>query len=50
MEWRITQAAKAGASMREVLEAVEVGIELGGGPATLSARFAFEVMEHVFKE
>jgi len=27
-----------------------VGIELGGGPATVSARFALEVMEHVFKE
>jgi len=50
MEWHITQAAAAGASMREVLEAVEVGIELGGGPATVSARFALEVMEHVFKE
>jgi alkylhydroperoxidase/carboxymuconolactone decarboxylase family protein YurZ len=33
-----------------VLEAVEVGIEFGGGPATVSARFALEVMEHVFKE
>ena len=50
MEWHITQAAAAGASMREVLEAVEVGIEFGGGPATVSARFALEVMEHVFKE
>jgi AhpD family alkylhydroperoxidase len=50
MEWHITQAAKAGASMREVLEAVEVGIELGGGPATVSAQFALEVMEHVFKK
>jgi AhpD family alkylhydroperoxidase len=50
MEWHITQAAAAGASKREVLEAVEVGIEFGGGPATVSARFALEVMEHVFKE
>jgi AhpD family alkylhydroperoxidase len=50
MEWHITQAAKAGASMREVLEAVEVGIEFGGGPATVSARFALKVMEYVFKE
>ena len=49
MQWHITQAAAAGASMREVLESVEVGIELGGGPATVSARFALEVMEHVFK-
>jgi len=50
MEWHITQASTTGASKREVLEAVEVGIEFGGGPATVSARFALEVMEQVFKE
>ena len=49
MQWHIEQAAKAGASMKEVLEAVEVGIEMGGGPATVSARFALEVMEGVFE-
>jgi AhpD family alkylhydroperoxidase len=48
MQWHIAQAATAGAAMREVLEAVEVGIEMGGGPATVSARFALEVMERVF--
>jgi AhpD family alkylhydroperoxidase len=48
MQWHIEQAAKAGASEREVLEAVEVGIEMGGGPATVSARFALEVMDAVF--
>jgi AhpD family alkylhydroperoxidase len=48
MQWHIDQAATAGATMREVLEAVEVGIEMGGGPATVSARFALEVMERVF--
>jgi hypothetical protein len=31
-----------------VLEAVEVGIEMGGGPATVSARFALEVMDTVY--
>ncbi len=50
MQWHIEQAAKAGASMREVLEAVEVGIEMGGGPATVSARFALEVMQAVYEE
>jgi AhpD family alkylhydroperoxidase len=50
MQWHIEQAAAAGASMREVLEAVEVGIEMGGGPATVSARFALEVMERVFPD
>jgi AhpD family alkylhydroperoxidase len=47
MQWHIEQAAQAGAGMREVLEAVEVGIEMGGGPATVSARFALEVMAEV---
>ncbi|MBP7050893.1 MAG: carboxymuconolactone decarboxylase family protein [Phycisphaerae bacterium] len=50
MQWHIEQAAKAGATRREVLEAVEVGIEMGGGRATVSARFALEVMESVFKD
>jgi AhpD family alkylhydroperoxidase len=48
MQWHIEQAAQAGATMREVLEAVEVGIEMGGGPATVSARFALEVMESAY--
>jgi AhpD family alkylhydroperoxidase len=48
MQWHIEQAAASGSSREEVLEAVEVGIEMGGGPATVSARFALEVMEQVF--
>jgi len=48
MQWHIEQAARAGATQQEVLEAVEVGIEMGGGRATVSARFALEVMESVF--
>ena len=48
MQWHIEQAAAAGASVREVLEGIEVGIEMGGGPATVSARFALEVLEHAF--
>lgn len=48
MQWHIDQAAKAGATRQEVLEAVEVGIEMSGGRATVSARFALEVMESVF--
>jgi AhpD family alkylhydroperoxidase len=45
MQWHIEQAAKDGASFEEVLEAIEVAIEMGGGPATVSARFALEVMD-----
>lgn len=48
MQWHIEQAARDGASTREVLEAIEVGIEMGGGPATVSARFALEAMDDVF--
>ena len=45
MQWHIEQAAKAGASFEELFEAIEVAIEMGGGPATVSARFALEVIE-----
>ena len=48
MEWHITQAVHHGASRQEVFEAVEVAIEMAGGPATVSARFALEVMDEVF--
>jgi AhpD family alkylhydroperoxidase len=48
IQWHIDQAAKSGATAKEVLEAVEVGIEMGGGPATVAARFALEVMEDCF--
>jgi AhpD family alkylhydroperoxidase len=48
MQWHIEQAAAARATMREVLEAIEVGIEMGGGPATVAARFALEVLERTF--
>lgn len=50
MQWHIGQAVESGASRQEVLEAVEVGMEMGGGPATVSARFALEVMDDVFKD
>ena len=45
MQWHIEQAVAAGASFEEVFEAVEVAMEMGGGRATVSARFALEVMD-----
>jgi AhpD family alkylhydroperoxidase len=45
MQWHIEQAVADGASFEELLETIEVGIEMGGGRATVSARFALEVME-----
>ncbi len=46
MEWHIREALAAGASVEQVLEAVGVGIEMGGGPATVSARFALKALEY----
>ena len=48
MQWHIDQAAACGATQQEVLEAIEVGIEMGAGRVTVSARFALEVMERAF--
>jgi len=48
MQWHIDQAAVCGATQEEILEAVEVGIEMGAGRVTVSARFALEVMERAF--
>ncbi len=50
MEWHVTQAVQAGAAEREIVEAIEVGIEMGGGPATVSARFALTVMDKALSE
>lgn len=46
MEWHIKQALDSGASTDQILESIEVGIEMGGGPATASARFAMNVLEY----
>ena len=46
MQWHIQQALACGASEEQVLEAIEVGIEMGGGPATVSARFALQVLDY----
>ena len=44
MQWHIEQAGQDGATTEEILEAIEVGMEMGGGPSTASARFALDVM------
>lgn len=46
MEWHIKQALDDGATEEEIIEAIEVGIEMAGGPATASARFAMNVLEY----
>jgi AhpD family alkylhydroperoxidase len=46
IEWHIKQAVYSGASREEVIEAIEVGIEMGGGPATVTSRFALKVLDY----
>ena len=50
MEWHIKQAIDCGANEAEIIEAIEVGIEMGGGPATVSARFAMNVINYYFNK
>ncbi len=45
IEWHIHKAFKAKASIGEIIEAIGIGIEMGGGPATVSSRFAQKVIE-----
>jgi len=49
MEWHIKQALDDGATDEQILESIEVGIEMAGGPATASARFAMNVLEYYKK-
>ena len=46
MEWHIHEALRSGASREQIIEALEVGIEMGGGPASVSARFALDVLDY----
>ena len=46
MEWHIKQALDSGAKEKEIIEAIEVWLEMGGGPATVSSRFALRVLEY----
>lgn len=49
MEWHIQQSLDKGASQDEIMEAIEVGIEMSGGPGTVAARFAMDVLEYYHK-
>jgi len=46
LEWHIKQALDNGITKEQIIEAIGVGIEMGGGPATVSARFALKVLEY----
>lgn len=44
--WHISEALRAGATDQEILESMDVAIELGGGPSTVSIRFALKALEY----
>ena len=46
MEWHIKQAMEDGATENEIIESIEVGMEMSGGPGTASARFAMNVLSY----
>ena len=46
MEYHVREALEAGASEAQVVETLEVAIEMGGGPATVQARFARAALEY----
>jgi AhpD family alkylhydroperoxidase len=46
LEWHIREALEAGAAKDQILETIDVGIEMGGGPATVSSRFALKVLDY----
>ena len=46
LEWHIKQALDAGIEKGQIIEAIGVGIEMGGGPATVSSRFAMKVLSY----
>ena len=50
LEWHIKQALDGNATEEQILEAIEVGIEMSGGPGTASARFAMNVLEYYLEK
>ena len=48
MQWHIEKAAEDGATVEELIEASDVAIEFGAGPATVAARFAMDVIKNVY--
>jgi AhpD family alkylhydroperoxidase len=46
MEWSIKQALDNGATEEEIIEAIEIAIEMRGGPATSYSRFAMNVIRY----
>lgn len=47
LEWHIKEALNDGATNQQIIEAIEVGIEMACGRATISARFAMNVLDYL---
>jgi AhpD family alkylhydroperoxidase len=50
MEWHIRKALDEGATEDQIIEAIEVALEMSGGPGTVSARFAMSVLDFYRKK
>ncbi len=46
IEWHVLQAHLAGAEDAELYEAIDVAIEMGGGPAAAYARYALKALDY----
>jgi len=46
----IKKALSVGAIKEEIIEVIKIGIEMGGGPAQVSGRFAIKVVDYYLKK
>ena len=46
----IKKALDSGALKEEIIEVIEIGIEMGGGPSQVSGRFAIKVLDYYLKK
>ena len=46
LEWHIKKAFEADMTKEQIVAAIGVAIEMGGGPATVASRFAMYVLEY----
>lgn len=44
--WHMGECIRLGASDSEIIESMEVAMEMGGGPATVTMRFGLKVLEY----
>ena len=47
MAWHVKEALNNGATDKQVVEAIEVASEMGGGPVVARSSFVFKVLEYL---